>query len=233
MSKFAIDLNNYPNLKTLFTNDKQEFARILKAMLLHIDSAIAAKHLKTTEEVYKMDYIEMMFTLMETFLNYEGIVQQHGNPSEKEALSGLKHDIHPLSIFTNNTTVYDVQGNLVSPYEHIQQDRFNLKNWLYALFYGARFVSWKELAEYLNLGKYELIDVLKARNIQQLLPIQPALKYQDENDIPQGKILEGYGLFDCGTTSEENCPACSSSLHTHENIKYCKECRAGFNNENN
>lgn len=228
MSKFQINLSNYPSLLNLYESDKQDFADTIKGLLVHADKSLKEERFKVSKDIYKMNYITMLNDIMDTFFDMEGIIKKHSISGERKALEGLKHNIHPLAIFTNNATVYNAKGEYVS----VQQDDFDLKDWLYSLFYGARFVSWQELAEYLSLGEYDLIDVLKARNFEQLAFIQPALKFQEENNIPIGKLIKGTGLFDGGditTQPLEECPACESKEWNTDNEKYayCPECRLG------
>lgn len=229
--KFQIDLNNYPHLKQLFEVDKEEFAETLKATIKHIDTAIKENRNKVSQQIYKENYVKLMEKIMNAFFKPEGIINKHHDYAEREGLQGLGANIHPLAIFTNNSPVYNAQGHNISPAEWILQDDFNIEDWLYALFYGARFVSWQELAKYLTLGEYELIDVLKARNLKQLAHIQPALQYQKENGIPEGKLIAGTALLDGGdktTKKLEKCPACGGEwIASHEMYVYCRECTLG------
>lgn len=231
MSKFQIDLTKYPALHLMAEQDKEGFIKTLSSVITHIDRALADDRDMKAREYYKMSYTDMINDIMDVFFDFEGIVQEHHNNAEKEGLRALHEDIHPLAIFTNNAPVYDAQGNNISPQKWIEQDKFDLKNWLLALFYGARFVSWKELAEYLSLGEYELMDVLKARNFNELAKIQPALQYQEDQGIPVGKLIAGTGFFDGGNETSkplESCPACASDWNTkHEKYAFCSECRLG------
>lgn len=232
MSKFQIDLNNYEHLLDLFENDKQLFADNIRSILLHLDNALKNGRLQASKEVYKMPYMKMMNDVMDAFFEVEGIVRQHSNEAEKHGLRALQYDMHPLAIFTNDAPVYDIQGNNISPREYMRQDLFDIKNWLYSLFYGARFVSWGELSTYLSLGKHELIDALKTANLKHLLDIQPALNYQKENGITEGKLIPGAGLFDGGDNATKNldrCPACGSEEWNkdHEKYSFCPKCRLG------
>lgn len=226
----ALDLKNYPHLRELYMADPERFGHILKAVFQHIDHALEDKRFQQAKRIYKMDYIQMMFDVIDTFFNFQGIVNQHGNPAERDGLTSLGEDIHPLGIFTNNVAVFDVNGRQVDPHEWISLEDFNLKDWLYALFYGARFVSWKELAEYLTLGQFELIEVLKARNFEQLKKIQPALHYQEKQGITVGKLIQGTGFLYCGDETHKTCPACEVGIieHAPKTYSFCNNCFAGF-----
>lgn len=228
MSRFQIDLENYPALFEIFNEDKQEFADILKTTLDNINHAAETGRMDIAKDVYKRNYEDMIVEVMDAFFDTNGIVEKHKNKAEKEGLRGLGMNIHPLAIFTNDAAVYDAQGKRITP----DLENFNLKDWLYSLFYGARFVSWQELAEYITLGEYELIDVLKARNFEQLAAIQPALQFQEDNGISKGKLIAGTGLFDGGSGASkelENCPACDSVEWNIVNSKYayCPKCSLG------
>lgn len=233
MSRIELNLDNYPALQNLYETSQQEFAAKLKTTMLRLDEAVALNRFQTVQDLYDMDYLVFLDQLEKAFLDVNGIVQQHHNKGEQEGLAALGTDLHPLAIFTRDAPVYDAQGNNVSPHHWIEQDKFNLKDWLHALFYGARFVSWKELATYLSLGQHDLIDVLKARNFKELAAIQPALAYQEQHGIVKGKLIPGTGFFDCGIGNGDIwCPACKENkLNSKNPIAYCKVCRAGFNNE--
>lgn len=197
MSKVNLNLENYPELSNLFANNKEEFSRVLKGIMTHADMALEERF-DYAKEVYKMDYLEMFEAVMDTFYDVSGIADQHHNDAEARGLTHLGPDLHPLAIFTNGATVYNSSGENVTPAKWIEQDEFDLKNWLYALFYGARFVSWKELSEYLSLSKYELVDALKAHNFQSLKDLQPQLQEQKEKGIPVGKLIPGTGRLALG-----------------------------------
>lgn len=231
MSKFQIDLRNYPELLKLFDEDRTKFGSTMSKLLIQTDQALEKGRFDHAARIYKMGYLDMMQALSDTFFDVEGIAQKHHSKAEIEGLKGLGGDLHPLAIFTSNAPVYNADGENMAPKEWLQMDYFNLKDWLYALFYGARFVSWHDLAEYLMLGEYELIDALKVQNLEHLLDIQPALRYQKINSIPTGKLIPGTGLFsggDSATRFTDKCKACNSEWHTeHPKYGYCSKCRLG------
>jgi len=230
MEELKIDLANYPHLQELSGTDVERFGKLIRTLIMSADKAVANKRLETSKQIYKMEYEDLLLAIADTFFNPPAIVEQHANQAEQVGLSYLDEDIHPLTIFTNNTPVYNVRGEIVSPDKWIPLDDFNVQDWLYALLYGARFVSWKELAEYLTLGKYDLIEVLKARNFKQLQKIQPALNYQDKRGITKGKLIQGTGYIECGSKYHEICPACEEGIinHKHSRYSYCPKCSAGF-----
>ena len=196
--KVQLDLDRYPYLKQLMRKDADTFKNVLQGVMQHMDNAIKDNRLAYSEKVYKRSYTQMINEVMNAFFNIEGIAEQHYNDAEKQGLKSLGADLHPLAIFTNDAAVYNTKGENISPKAWLGQDDFSIENWLYALFYGARFVSWKELSEYLSLGKYDLIDVLKARNFEQLKSIQADLQKQEERGIPKGKLIPGTGQLDLG-----------------------------------
>lgn len=231
MSKFQIDLNNYPNIQNVFDKDKERFAYLLKNTMEQLNDSLDGRH-EIAQDIYKLDYLDMQRQVMDAFFDIEGIAQQHHHKAEQEGLKALQYDLHPLAIFTNKAVVYDVHGNRVDPSKWIQQEKFNIKDWLLALFYGARFVSWHELASYLSLGQYDLLDVLAVQNFPQLAYLQPALTYQEEHGIPKGKLIPGTSYLDGGdeaTRHHEICPACSSTewILDHEQYAYCESCSLG------
>lgn len=203
MSNVKLRLDDYPNLKKLLINNQELFKEVLQGAMQHMDNAAASGRFEYSEEIYKRSYLQMLNEVMNAFFNPEGIAEQHYNESEKAGLRALGPNLHPLAIFTNGAKVYNAKGENISPKEWLGQDEFSLENWLYALFYGARFVSWKELSEYLSLGKYELVDVLKAHNFENLKHLQAELQKQEEKGIPKGKLIPGTGELDLGIKLKE------------------------------
>lgn len=229
-NKIAIDLNNYPKLEQLYKEDAPRFAASLKHVLEHVENALDTGRFEQSERVYKTNYLELMNTLLDTFFIVHPIAEHHKNAAERQGLKGLNEKLHPMAIFTNNAEVYNAKGEKITPQEWMPIDVFNLKDWLYALFYGARFVSWSELAEYLTLGQYDMIDVLKLRNFNELVEIQPALEYQKSKRITVGKLVQGTGFFDAGLLHDniEKCPACRNDSWIKTDVyAYCEKCRLG------
>lgn len=201
--KVQLDLDKYPELKALFESDKAEFAKIVNGMMVHADKALIKERFTVSKNVYGRGYIKMLDEVMNAFFNPMGIADKHYNDGEKAGLRSLGMDLHPLSIFTNDVPVYNAKGQNISPAEWIGQEEFDLEDWLYALFYGARFVSWQELSEYISLGQYELIDILKARNFNELRNLQGDLQKQEDKGIPKGKLIPGTGELDTGIILRE------------------------------
>lgn len=231
MSKIQLNLENYHYLQQLYNHNQQLFAATLKQTMEHMDRAIGAGRFDHAKNVYGRTYLNMLNEVMDAFFDTAGIADKHHHNGEKEGLKALKEDLHPLAIFTNEAVAYDVKGRVVTPGEWIQQGDFDLKDWLYGLFYGARFVSWHELATYLSLGKYDLIDVLKVQNFKSLAKLQPALAFQKDNGVPQGKLIPGTGILDGGdetTRLLDSCPACGGEWNIeHRAYAYCEECSLG------
>lgn len=232
--KIELDLKNYPSLQQLFDQDKEQFGALLKGILVHANEAVASNRIKDSQEIYNLPYMLMVDEVMQAFFEPEGIADYHYNKQERNSLRALRFDLHPLAIFTNNAVAYNAQGEVVTPGEWLdmRDENFSIKNWLYKLFYGARFVSWQELSEYLSLGKYDLVEALKLANYKQLASIQPALRFQEQQGIPKGKILPGLGLLDGGdetTKLHHVCPACEQNTWdmTNETYAYCTSCGLG------
>lgn len=231
--RVALDLEPYPQLKKAYLSNPERFAYFLRGALKHMEKVLETERDLISPKVYKLPYLEMMEQVMDTFFEPEGIADHHYNKHEKKGLKSLGYDLHPLAIFTDNASVYNAEGERVTPREWIdlQDDDFSLKNWLYKLFYGARFVSWGELSEYLSLGKYELVEALKLANYEHLARLQPALDFQQQYNIPVGKLIPGTGILDGGdelTKHHDQCPACGNDFNTtHDKYGYCNQCGIG------
>lgn len=229
-TKVQLNLEKYPNLKKVYYEKPNQFKDLLQGAMQLVDEAIEKKHTVHAENVYNQEYMEFTRTVMEAFFNTDKIAEKHHNKAEVNALKELKEDLHPLAIFTNDAPVYDARGKNMAPSEWINQEQFNLQDWLYSLFYAARFVSWKDLADYLTLNQYDLVEQMKVQNFDHLASIQPVLEYQEKHGIPKGKLIKGYGLFDCVTDEEvkSECPSCHKVVVANKNIVYCPSCRGGF-----
>lgn len=229
--QIPLDFNNYPALWELFSQDKKRFAELLKGILAYTDKAVENKHLEKSDQVFKLKYEELLKSLMDAMFDYKGMLEHHENEAERKAMEVLQLEVNPLAVFTGQAFALDSKGNKVPEGEFASAE--DVKSYFQGLLYGARFVPLKDLANYLNLGKYELVDVLKARNFANLSEIQPALKYQEKQGITQGKLYEGTGYLDCGELDEEDvqCPACQSQtqmLKDYEDKKICLTCKAAF-----
>lgn len=225
--KIPIDFSQYPNILKRINSDmvKEDTLIMLRKQLKLLDNALANNHHKAAKDVFNLEYPDLLATLGDAFFDYEGITNQHHNKSEAKSMNVLGHDANPLSIFTNGTPAYDSKGHLVPSNEWWEPS--DLKNFIQSLLYASRFMPLKDLAHALSLEQYDLIDTLKARNYQQLQPLQLALNYQKENDLITGKFKEGTGLLDCGPLdeNEKECPICNNNLNYS---KKCLNCYASF-----
>lgn len=229
MSKFQIDLNNYPSLQKLFEHDTKAFAELMKPTLDDLNRRLAAGHVQTAKQVFQREYPEFQKEVMDAFFDYKGIADQHHNEAEADSMKVLQNELNPLTIFTGGTKVYDTAGNLTTPEDYTGMEKFDVKNYIQSLLYGGRFVHIAELAKYLLLDQYELVEVLQARNFEQLSRIQPALRYQEATGIQVGTLIPDTGVFDLGDYPEEGvCPACGEELNeSPDYFSFCPECKGG------
>lgn len=226
--RIPLDFNSYPSLWELFQEDKERFAALLKTTMTTLDQSVKRGDLKVSEKTFNVPYEELMEQLIDAMFEYEGIINNHKNEAERESMKGLAHDINPIAVLTGNAFALDSKGN------HVPADQWasatDIKTYLQSVLYGARFVPLHELAEYLSLGEYEMVDVLKARNFESLAEIQNVLEWQERKGIVKGKLVNGLGLFDGGELTEtEYCPICKENELQEFLDKYvCNTCKAGF-----
>lgn len=227
--RIPLDFNNYPSLWKLFREDKERFAALVQTTLRTLDSSVKRGDLEVSDKSFNMPYEDLLLSLIDAMFEYEGIINNHKNEAEREAMKGLAHDINPIAVLTGNAYALDTKGN------HVPADQWSstqdIKSYIQSVLYGARFVPLADLAEYLTVGEYELVDVLKARNFDSLASIQNTLRWQEQRGIVKGKLIDGLGLFDGGEIEEmERCPICREhELKEFLEIHTCKACKVGFN----
>ena len=224
-NNITINLDNYKNLLNLARKDTQRAHDLIQGVLDLINS-----HYKDIEEATHMEAEKFLLETVLAFIDYEGIVANHPNEGEAKLMRLLKHENNPVrAMFDGEIDVYDVNGDRIKKREFFGSSSY--KEWLQSLLYMGRYVSYKQLGEYLALNEFHLIDNIKNEHIEQLLSIQPALKYQELNGITVGKFKEGTGFFDCGESEIDTvCLACEDDrqiIKNEENL-YCLACKAVF-----
>lgn len=240
--KIEIDLTRYPNIKQLVDIGKPGKAQVLLKDTFtmvndHITDIpellrIIERH-QEIKNTYGLGFNAFLHQVQEVFLDHTSITEHHPDPAEGEVLASLKEENNPLYFITNPPK--DENGKPILPENMEWVEGYNLKDFIHGLFYWSRYTDLASLARALYLGDFDLLNNLKMQNVQELLQIQPALKYQEANNILIGKLIQGTGYFDCGTTKEiinYCCPACHSvELSEGEKDTSCLNCKAGFRKE--
>ena len=128
----------------------------------------------------------------------------------------------------------DAEGNKVN-FESkfaLKEKEFDVKSWLHGLMFYSYYCSLPDLARYLALQDYNLVDEERHKNIAKLVQIRPALNYQKQIGILPGKLIPETGFFECGNEpiTANHCPACQvpGKIHVLEDISVCTHCYAGF-----
>jgi hypothetical protein len=231
--KIAVQMEDYPHLLDLANNDKEKFLQLFKATFTMLDQAAEQKHLEASETFFGMPYQEFMKDILTAFFDHAGIMSFHPNKATGEALSDLYgHAVNPLHAALMETDLLDAEGNKISFIEKfgINENDMDIKTWLQGLLFYSYYCSLTDLAKYLALKDYDLVDEEKHKNIAKLLQIKPALAYQKQIGVLPGKLIPLTGFFDCEDSKGESlCPACQTEeLQRLGNLKVCNHCYAGF-----
>jgi hypothetical protein len=224
-----LDLSKYPYLQHLAQSDKEQFVKIMQTYHDMAENAAMTNFdpdlIKRTFDMSWNDFVRL---LHDVFFDYKGIVRQHHDPQEAKAMRILGIENHPLSVFLGESPAYDAKGEPITLQEYTTAE--DITDFFQSMLYGLRYVSSRDLAHYLMLGEFDLINNLKMQNVEKLLDIQPALQFQKEHDIPIGKRLKGTGFFYIrkhNLVHTDLCPACKSrTLYQYENHIYCESCKA-------
>ena len=98
------------------------------------------------------------------------------------------------------------------------------------MFYSY-YCSLPDLARYMALNDYSLVDEEKHENVAKLLEIRPVLDYQKRIGILPGKLIPETGFFHAGDYKDEtDCPACQMPDHLFDlgEMVVCSNCKAGY-----
>lgn len=234
--KIPVNLENYPALLELANQDKEKFLQLFKSTFTTLDRAAQLKHIEASETFFGMSYNRFMAEVMDAFFDHAGIMKFHPNMSIGASLSDLyEHAVNPLHAAFMETDLLNAAGDMVSYEEKfgLKEEELNVKSWLHGLMFYSFYCSLPDLAKYLSLNDYDLVDEEKHKNVGKLLQVKPALAYQKQIGILPGKLIPRTGFFDCGDYhGGEDCISCQlpNTLHEHkiEEIMFCDYCFAGF-----
>src|SRR5690625_3416343 len=257
-----VQLANYPHLEHLMLIDKGQGATVLRSALELADYVSQKRRsVPRPQDVDFLDYVRQRFPeglpdeeeaedidgeeaeeeiifgmkrseladqVIEALTDYRGILQNHHSRGEAKALEVLKHDANPLQA----SRFFTIDGKKISQKEFFGEDKPDIKGMLQGLLYAGRYLSHVDLVKYLMLSDFHMVEHMQNEHIQALLQIQPALKYQQENNITIGKRVEGTGFFDLGdeaTKARKDCPACKSEKWNtkEEDYAFCPSCYGG------
>lgn len=226
--KIPIDMTKYPALQ----NMGKEVMPLVSETLSFLDLAVQKGWHEATKEYFERDLQTFIKEVTGAFLDYEGINSHAANKAEAKVLSDeLKYATNPLYVALGKEGGYDASLKFGL------EKGFDLKNWVSAMLYLGRYYNYPDLTRGLDLNGYELLETEKYKHIEKLIEIQPALRYQRDNEEAgfPGQLIEGTGFFDCGREPEHwegVCPACKMPTHekTEEFKEYiaCFSCKAGF-----
>ena len=235
---FTINLNKFPGLARLQEKDPQELEKVLNAAFKKEENEIIYGLMKQREtqskEIFGMTVQDVQKLFTDVFFDHKLIIEKHHDQKEKNLMTMLGRDNHPLSVFLGKSQAYTATG------ERIERSKFtsydDVKDFFQEYLYALRYCSMKDLADFLMLGEFDLVENLKMHNVKELLEIQPSLAYQKKHNIPVGKRIPGSAFFDCGSHDliENNiCPVCKykDSLYKVLDTVLCQSCKAGFKTE--
>lgn len=224
-----INLDNYPDLLKLKLDDPERFQVYMKNVFLLGDFAAKKGYSDSAEKYFGVDYPVLIREITAALFDYKGILKHHHNKQEAEAMQILEMENNPLAA----TNYFSTRGETLTKETFNGENDLSIQAWFQGLLYAGKYLSHKDLVKYLLLPDYHLVENMQNEHIQRLIKIQPALKYQQENDIRVGAYHPGTGFFDVGRIpfKTNHCPICySDRIYTepfHE-MRYCLNCNAGF-----
>lgn len=233
----TIELSKYPNiLKYLQESNGDTYP--ISAHLALLDHILEKGHDKIAQKEFGMPINELIKETYDAHFDYKGITQNAGNSAEAEALSILEWENNPLSYITGGKQPRDTQGNPMPLKDFLGVPRVNFKHHLQRMLYSAKYLNHVDYVNYLMLGAYDLQQIERNKHIEQLLAIQPALRYQEKQGLVIGDFLDGTGFFDCGEmdlSAFKVCPSCQMGANWEvvNDIGYCMNCKAAVKHKTN
>lgn len=222
-------LVKYPNLVKLIAGNEDKFLSLLDRHFALMDKQLDTD--TASKKIFGMDSLEASHLFVDVFFNPKGILRYYPNKDHASALSTLNdEDIHPLSLFLDSASIYDMKGNYIPKYEFSTAE--DVTQFFQSVLFSARFMNQKDLTRAMLIKDPELVDAIRLQKIQELIKIQPALEYQQAQGIQPLKRIKETGFFDCGSTDEKVCPACKvRELEELQELRVCRHCHGGFKNK--
>lgn len=235
MSKFAIDLKNYPFLFDLFEKDKQSFSGYVQNLLKNAENfnkytSFYHKYSHydvMADKVFGKTANELIQIFLDAFFDYKGIVLNHPKEHEQALLEYLEHENNPLSLFTGNALVRNSEGEAITLQEFTGKE-MDFKEFLQGLLYASRYLNHKEYVQAITLNRFDLVEAEKMGHFEQLMKIQPALEYQKINKLVVGARKEGTAFFDCGSSDTNECPITKKEMLESDDGYYSLDVLAYF-----
>lgn len=225
-TEHVIDLKRFPNLYAYKSNDPDKFQEHLQRNLELADRQIGSGHY--SKYIFNLSLVQFTELMFRIFYDWKGIPEQHYDPEEAEQLKMLQEDNHPLQVFQGKVKAYDAQGNQITKEQFTTAE--TVEDFIKGALYALRFGSQKDMVKYLMLEDEEGLKDLKGHNIQQLLKIQPALKFQERMKTPLAKRVKNTGFFELGAFPESKvCHACSGDdIYKIDERVFCRQCYGSY-----
>jgi len=230
--KIRVD-DSKPHLKRLMEENPKLAQEVIGTFVIMMEHAVANGWHELPRQFHpQLNFVGLIGDILHGVLDIHAI--------DPEFANDLGAGVHPFSLFsqpmpdmskTTNLHYYDWQRH----FDWKKGDLPPIQSILRKLMYYARYIEVDKLAD--ALWHDEKYTYLVERDPAGLLGIQPALRYQKEHigERQVGKLMDKYGLFDCGKLEEghdDQCPACTvgqlREIDTH--VWACVRCGAGFTN---
>lgn len=232
--KVPINLTKYPAIKEL---SMEEAGPLVSSTFKILDQAVASGYNKVSKEYFGMELQDLLAQLIEGIFDYNGMMEFLPNKSNGAALADMyEHALNPLHAAFTKKDLLNHEGEKVSFQEKfgMKEGEFTVKKWLQGLLFYSYYCSLPDLAQYLALNDYSLVDEEKHENIAKLIEIRPVLDYQKRIGILPGKLIPETGFFEAGDLKEGEtvCPACQMDdqlIKVTNSLVICCHCKAGYN----
>lgn len=234
MSNYQVPVNleNYPNLlKYVVQVGPEEGINTLKEWFSVIDKAIEQGYPQTVEGQFNHNFGSFVMEVLDGVLDTQGILGVENQQIGESQFNRSGHNNHPLALELDEEEFKSKFG--------MERKDFTVSNWLKGLIWYQAY----HRPEYLGTSKAMRLPAATlmdysgteiAEQIARILSIQPALDYQERNNVPVGHLIPGTGLLDSGEEADQEmdaCPSCQipdTLFQTERGYVGCKNCKAGW-----
>lgn len=230
--RVPIDMTKYPALKAM----GKDAGPLVSALFTMANNVVSKGHDKVSKQYFGLEYQDLINQLSDAMFDYKGITAHLPNQSNAAALNEMfGHTLNPLHAAFTKENLMDHKGVPVTFEEKfgVSEKDYTVKRFMQGLLFYSYYCSLPDLADYLAMGEYDLIDDEKYKNIAKLLEIKPVLAYQKAIGIIPGKLYPETGFFQAGDLKDyTECPACRVPEQLFslgdDDITVCLNCKGAY-----
>lgn len=231
--EFKIRLDDKPELAELFKNEPDKAKEIIACFVDLMRISAKEKWHELPSKFHKdLTLKQLIHGILFGALDLKGI-----NPTAYDVLG---EEVHPLSMLSPRMNFLTGEMQYANWRNHYrlpkgaEVSQHTIEQIFRKLLRYYKYVDVEQLSNALITKQIKAYEGLGERAVT-TLPFYPALRYQQEQfgDLHVGKFYDDIGAFDCGTTTEKNCPACKTAeLKVIEEYHVCPNCNGGFYADN-